>query len=590
MSAQPNITSTKSDPVESLVMLLLFIGTIIAGPVTIALSAGLYIWVRQKEDIRYDLWLLAGGGVGVIWLLLLRLALGEHLNQVVANPVSLLQLSWLASLPLIPLGAVLMSLFRKIQELVGAKSLAEQAELEQRAILKHDERLSRQAQVRERQPVEASDGHLRLGTIIKGDNFPKGSRVHSKRGWLSLDEKILNEHFFILGTTGAGKSVTITQLCSEILSNTARDLFLVDGKGEDELAQTIRDLAWNTGRGEAPIFRLGMEKPGAPYDGFRGKAPDIYNRLAALVGVSEAEGNARIYASIERTILKFICDAPAGPPRSFDELEDRLDVNWLKEAWKSDPRKLRTIAEWSSEDFRGLKWHLMSLILEFSSLIQPEGFALEESRCAIFSLRTQSVGDTAARLLEFMIEDLKDFIGKRQRRPAVLIIDEFGTFKNENIVALLSLARSAEMGVILATQDTANLGEPLLAQQILANTRTKLLMVTDFPEQIAMLAGTVMKPEASAQVKDGEATGMGNFRMQHQFKIDMNEVARLGPGEAFLIRQRFAAKLKIAQAAPVPQAPPEDLERWAAAPPAETPRAEPKQEPPQDDSDIVPIF
>jgi hypothetical protein len=161
------------------------------------------------------------------------------------------------------------------------------------------------------------------------------------------------------------------------------------------------------------------------------------------------------------------------------------------------------------------------------------------------------VGDTSKRFLDFLVEDLKDFIGKRQQHPSVLIIDEFGQFSNKNITALLSLARSSQLGVILATQDVASLKDETTKKLVLANTRTKLLMATDFPEDVAILAGTFYQIEASIQQQDGGLTGLGSARVQHAFKVDMNEVAQLQPGEAFLIRQRHAAKIKIKSIGPV---------------------------------------
>ncbi len=145
-----------------------------------------------------------------------------------------------------------------------------------------------------------------------------------------------------------------------------------------------------------------------------------------------------------------------------------------------------------------------------------------------------------------LIDDLLDYIGKRQRRPALLLIDEFGAFGNENIIRLLSLARSAKLGIVLATQDVANLGDETTMRLILANTGTKLLMRSDYPEDVAKLAGTIYQLEAGLQFDHGKATGMGTVRPQHTFKIDMNEAAQLRVGEAFLIRHRHTAKLRIA--------------------------------------------
>ena len=107
------------------------------------------------------------------------------------------------------------------------------------------------------------------------------------------------------------------------------------------------------------------------------------------------------------------------------------------------------------------------------------------------------------------------------------------------------LARSANFGVILATQDIASLGDKRTKRLILANTRKKLLMGTDFPEDVAKLAGTIYQIEASIQQEEGHATEDGSAKAQHAFSVDMNEAASLQAGEAFIIRQRHTAKPRI---------------------------------------------
>ena len=146
------------------------------------------------------------------------------------------------------------------------------------------------------------------------------------------------------------------------------------------------------------------------------------------------------------------------------------------------------------------------------------------------------------------------------------------------MIALLTLARSAKLGVILATQDIASLGDEDTKRLILANTRTKMLMASDFPEEVAKLAGTIYQVESSVQHDSGEATGMGSARIQHTFKVDMNEAGRLQPGEAFIIRQRYAGKLRVARVKDIPPALTEIL-----------PAPRPKQ-PPEDITDISPVI
>ena len=69
------------------------------------------------------------------------------------------------------------------------------------------------------------------------DKFEKRHGIENYRNWLRFDEKQLNRHMFILGTTGAGKTETINRIIWEVLQNTNRDVFVIDGKGETKLIE-----------------------------------------------------------------------------------------------------------------------------------------------------------------------------------------------------------------------------------------------------------------------------------------------------------------------------------------------------------------
>ena len=445
--------------------------------------------------------------------------------------------------PLFPIASLCLSGVVMFSKFSRPKSLEEQLEERKKAEEERQRRLSTSAE--RRGEIEGEKTLIKLGSKVRGQAFPPHLGISLKDGWVVLDEDVLDQHLFVLGTTGSGKSETIKRLVYEILTATDRNIYLVDGKGDEKLAADIRGLAYQHKQWKAPIFKLGFEKSGAVYDGFRGQSTDIYNRLCALIGTSEAEGDAQYYADINRDLLQLVCYAPGGPPRSFEELRTRLNKEWLEEAYKDDAEELPDVMRLENRNLEGLLYRLRPLSREFGKYVGDGGFALEETPCAIFSLRVQSVGDTAQRFLDFLVEDLKDFIGKRQERPAVLIIDEFGQFSNKNITALLSLARSAKLAIILATQDVASLKDEQTKKLVLANTRTKILMATEFPEEMAELAGTILRLENSIQFQEGEVTGRGSARVQHQFAVDPNEVAKLRPGEAFIIRQRHHAKIKV---------------------------------------------
>ncbi|MCA9923707.1 MAG: hypothetical protein KC421_15115 [Anaerolineales bacterium] len=527
MSNQPIIDNARKGTFEWLLLHILFYGLLllVVGPITLSVSLFLN---SRKLPRKTHIGLTA---LSVIWLGLTPWLLSS-INQL-----------WLYSILLSPLVVFLLKGFSILSHFIKPKSLQEFLTAEDRKAKAKERRLSEKASHLPEPPSEP--GTLRLGARIKGDSFTGHVGFENRQGWLLMSESVLDQHLFLLGTTGAGKSETIKRLVYEILCATDRNVYFVDGKGDEGLANDIRGLAYENGRGQAPIFKLGFDRYGAVYHGFQGAKSDIYNRLCALVGIHEAEGDAKYYADVNRDLLQLICYAPGKSPRNFEEVRARLNKEWLLQVYGNNDVEAQTIEGIKQVDIEGLARRIRPLAREFSPCIGDDGFALEDTRCAIFSMRVQSVGDTSKRFLDFLVEDLKDFIGKRQKHPSVLIIDEFGQFSNKNITALLSLARSSQLGIILATQDVASLRDETTKKLVLANTRTKLLMATDFPEDVAILAGTFYQIESSLQHQDGGVTGLGSARIQHAFKVDMNEVAQLQPGEAFLIRQRHAAKIKI---------------------------------------------
>ena len=528
VSNQPSLSDTRSGQFEWVLLHVLFYSLLlfVVGPITLGL-AFYFPKLKFSRPIYPAIVIFS-----LSWLF------------VVPPFMTSLGYLWILSIPLVPLCSILYRGFTRMAIFTKPRTLQEQlAEEEQRAQAQN-RKLSKRAE--KTSWAQTLPGKLRLGVKLKGDVFPD-DWLHVEEGneWIGIDESVLDQHVFLLGSTGAGKSETIKRLAYEIFAATERDVYFVDGKGDGELANDIRTLAHHFGRGEAPVFKLGFDTFGAIYDGFRGHHTDIYNRLLALIGVHEAEGNAQFYADINRTILQFVCKAPSGPPRDFGTVLARINKDWLLSAYKGDKRREGIISNIEAKHFESMLFRLIPLVEDFDECVGEDGFALEDRSCAIFSMRVQSVSDTAKHFLDFLVEDLKDFIGKRQKQPAVLVIDEFGQFSNKNITALLSLARSSQLGVILATQDTATLKDEQTKKNVLANTRTKLLMATDFPQEIGELAGTYYQVESSFQHSDGDITGVGSARIQHAFKIDMNEAAQLRPGEAFLIRQRYTAKIKV---------------------------------------------
>jgi hypothetical protein len=581
-----------SDSTKTLEMVLLGVFLFLLGPVVVLASAYLFVFFKEDSSNRQKFLLFTGALLGLLWLWFVGPHYAElYYHKLLQNPFGVILRSWLLSLPLIPLGVVGMGcLDWLLNFLRPSPTLEGWEQQEARAIEQRHGRFSDQALSQLGNVPQVSSDLLLLGPRIGYASFPDHIGFRQVGSWIALEERILDQHLFILGAPGSGKSTTLMRLAWEVLEKTDRDLFIVDGKGEEEFASKLRSLIWTTRSLNAPVFRLGHGEPGATYNGFQGDSEAIYNRLAAMIGVRRAEGGAEYYADRNRDFLQLICFAPGGPPRSFDEVRDRLRPAWLKNAWKDDPREFEDVASFTKEDYSSIQARIRPLARVFSETVSPEGFSLESSRAAIFSLRAMSAPDTAGRLLEFFIEDLKDFAGKRQERPALLIIDEFGVLGNDNIIDLLRLARAAKLGIVLATQDIAGLGDEQTRESLLSSTVTKMLMATDYPEALAKLAGTKKRIEASMQHEEGKATGTGSARLQDVFGIDMNEASRLRVGETFLFRQRYPVKLRVSPTDEemIQEAPPEEYERRDyVSPPGAQGEPEEDEQPGEDDDTSI---
>jgi hypothetical protein len=466
-----------------------------------------------------------------------------------ADPLGIV-LVWYVTQLFTPTGAGIMEFWRMVKHFFIEETTEEQAQRELARTEK--EELAQASKAREqsiRGQASQHVGRLNLGVIEKGDTLPAHAPLTYDNGWLLLDQKVLSQHMFVLGAPGAGKTEFLKRLVVETLRASDRDVFVIDGKGERAFAQDIANLIYSYRKRSVPMFRFGFgqDELSSVYNGFLGRKDAIQNRLLALIGVEEMTGNAQYYADINRDLVQLICGKghpQVEPPRSFEEVRNRCSKAWLLRSYpmSEDQADIEAIP---NDAIEGLKWRLRHLTRDFTPYIDPNGFTLDNSTGAVFSINTLSVGDSAKRFLNFFVEDMKDWIATRKDpdRPGLLIIDEFGAFGNKNIIALLSLARSMGLGVVLATQDVSTIADVQTRDRILGNSVIKVIMRNDQSQEVANLAGTEKHLLLTVQSKDGDPTGMGSARFEDVFKVHPNDVARLLPGQCYVVYNRYATKV-----------------------------------------------
>ena len=398
---------------------------------------------------------------------------------------------------------------------------------------------------------DAPAGYLAFGKIVEmvdGDLMRDGVFIRTLFNWVCLHESALLEHMLVIGKSGFGKTTLLLQMIHEILAwrkqGKGYDVFLIDGKGEMQFAKQVATLSFRATGNPMPIFML--DEGGSIYNPFAGNRQAVYDRLVAMLRLEEMTGPATYYAEDYKNILLLACGLTdprieeIAVPSSFGDLLSRINVERLKLLYADFPAFRQIIDDIPTETLRALRNRIMRWANILGPMTGEEGFSLEHSGGAVFSIPTGSYGETALDFMRLLIEDMKDFM-RRRNRPAILFIDEFGMLGTENILALLKMARSHGIGVVLASQTVASLGEnENIQQQILEGTGTKVLMRSDYPELVGQLGGTKLQYEYSYQHDGGEPTQKGSSRLQHAFKVDMNRARTLQKGEAYIIQGQVA--------------------------------------------------
>jgi hypothetical protein len=431
----------------------------------------------------------------------------------------------------------------KWKELMPEEKLASKTELVDIARDQMSSRADRALQMHPRPP----QGVIPLGVYLESATFPAWVGVHHLGDtWVGINWKVLLEHTLIVGGTGTGKTSTLLFWVQMISRYTDKDIFIIDGKGEAKFGPQLATIIHAERGHKIPISYIGHEDVGAVYDAFRGSADAIYNRLAELVDITELEGNATHFREMYRVFLRLVCNAPGGPPRSLEEVYERMSFEWVKQAWEGNGTARRAILQLEpyKKDLTALFNRIFSLLIAFGKYMGPEGFALDTARAGIFLIKTNSLGDDAPRYTNAFMSDTGDWIGSRMQRGAVLLIDEFTSLGNQSVRKLLRQGRSQDLAVVLLGQSLADLGDLNEQRSFLSLCTNVFVMNSKEGEELVHLAGTKEQLRASQLVEDGKITNRANIQPENVYRLTLEDIQALRPGEGYLLRRGQYWKLK----------------------------------------------
>ncbi len=390
-------------------------------------------------------------------------------------------------------------------------------------------------------------------------------------GQFCIPAQALQLHGTVLGEPGFGKTVTLLRLAT-IAARYGMQVIYLDLKGSQQTAAQFVAAMRYAGLGRIKVF------PHEAYDGWRGDANAIYNRLMALAD----PGIHPYYARVDSALVSLAVRAPCGPPRSSRDFLLRLNEGWLKSAYAG---KMHWYAQ---RTIRKVKPHIDATSLAYDGFFEAASggldgtFAFEDGDAVYIGLDGNALREQAASIGRYVLEDCAHYA--TARKPVGLrtltIIDEFGVLKTSNATNLYERVREAGMAMWASAQSYHGLGAERTS--VLSASSIKILHRCGDPQEVVKFAGSRDQPAFSQLIEeegDDAFIPLGSrdvsetriaIRMQRVYAVPIEDVQQLSRGAIALITGGLGAWCQV-----YPLALPPELLQEATASVEARPAAQP---------------
>jgi hypothetical protein len=379
--------------------------------------------------------------------------------------------------------------------------------------------------------------------MVAGDLFEWGRR-DAGRLWLAYPEADLSRHGVVVGAAGSGKTETLLRLSYLAARVYGWQVVFLDAKGDTATRERFVAAMLQAGIDAASIRTF----PAQPYDGWRGDARALVNRLMEVSDFGEP-----YYREMALRVLDLATSAPPGPPGSSTELLGRLRKPALRMAYRARPEAAE-IDDLAERDVAGVANRYRAFFGALGGSLDG-AWAFEDAAACYLLLEGLALKAEAARLGRFFLEDFAHYAGvrKAQARRVLLVVDEFSALESAADAAhLFERLRSFGAAVIVSAQGYAGLG--VAADRILDAAETLVLHRCADPERLVARAGTVPRVEhtrylPSHAVPPG-AGREGSVTRREGWRVRPNDVRQLPAGEAIVISGGKAGRVRVERLLP----------------------------------------
>lgn len=393
-----------------------------------------------------------------------------------------------------------------------------------------------------------------------------------------MDYEMLRLHTTILGTTGTGKTVLLTSIINQAIMN-GWPVLVCDMKFDPSMFNSAYATAYHCGR--AGDFRFlnpfGVETS----SGILGAlGANSYNPLmsidtpipltAALLKAADAgskKGTVAYYEDVKEDLVSTLVRAFIGTGQKFaindfwialekveamkrlHDLTADIEAKVVLQDWLEKLMSGNKMAEekWQQEAkgtkmfFRRLGTGALGQMLCTYSPDVNLRHAHSSNQITWAVLPSLLMDSTAKSLGRLLLSDLRSLAGyiqatTTQRKPFLVVIDEFENFVFEGISDLFDKGRSVGIAMCVAHQSLRQIDmehSRELRDVLTANTRTKIILACEDPDQSKYFAQVLGEDSNALSFNAGNVS----VRDNNSFTVSPTDMLRMNDFEIY-VRQK----------------------------------------------------
>lgn len=377
-----------------------------------------------------------------------------------------------------------------------------------------------------------------------------------------------SKHFLIGGTTGAGKTVALSNFVkSAMIENFP--ILLVDGKGDTQKDSILEITQQFCQQYDRNLIVIDMADPehSNKYNPFQG----VNATVATDMIVNMTDWSEEHYKSNAKRFLQRVCQLllKNGETLSFEKIIAHMDnngffslLNELVEKnviTKSEHIENESFFETVGEIAQGSFSRFATLAeSEPGKIFTGDGInitmALQNNDVILFVLNPLLYPETSALLGRLILIDSKQAVSNLfdSEIRKYFVFDEINVYASTVLLDLVNKSRSANVTCILGTQSLADLRaiSPEFKEQTIENCNNYIILRQNAPEgaeEWAKTIGTMETMKMTYQISSDtdEETQKGSARRTREFIVHPDLIKNLAIGDGYFISRDYAVVEKI---------------------------------------------